>query len=125
MLRIFSTPSGFLFLLVICSFVSCQKEKIVKSENEQKSASDRTINCPLIKSTIVKTDGKLVFTNQQHFEDCIECLEQEVEDYNDVYESQYPEATAEQLDSLDDLNGFNEWLPLVQFETQKTFVSLR
>jgi rubrerythrin len=99
---------------------------VVNSEKEQKAASDRTVNCPLIKSTVVKTDGKLVFTDRQHFEDCIECLEQEVEDYNDAYEAQYPvETTAAQLDSLDDLYGFNEWQPLVQFESQKSFVSLR
>lgn len=125
MSRIFSTLSVVFSLVAICSFASCQKEKVVNSEKEQKSVSDRTANCPLIKSTIVKTDGKSVFTDRQHFEDCIECLEQEVEDYNDTYESQYPEATAEQLDSLDIVNSFNEWQPLIQFENQKSLVSLR
>jgi nitrite reductase/ring-hydroxylating ferredoxin subunit len=125
MSRIFSTLSVVFSLVALCSFASCQKEKVVNSEKEQEAASDRTVNCPLIKSNIVKTNGMLVFTDQRHFEDCIECLEQEVEDYNDTYEGQYPEATAGQLDSLDIVNGFNEWQPLVQFESQKSFVSLR
>lgn len=72
-----------------------------------------------------KANGKLVFSDRTQFENCAQCLEEEIESYNEAYENQYPTATAEELDALDEQNNFNEWYPLVQFESGKSFVSLR
>jgi hypothetical protein len=131
--------SSILFLLAIGLAVnlvqSCKKTEAEQPTNTEASQSDnshpsnivseRSFNCTLLKSDIVKQNGMLVFRDRQHYEECIQCLEKEVEDYNDAYVRRYPGATAAQLDALDDLNNFNDWEPLVQFEQEKSFTSLR
>jgi hypothetical protein len=129
MFRSVITVSTSALLLVTATFYACQKDKIVPTEQSAlQTSDDRTppvnTDCPLIKSKVKNINGQLVFEDQMHFEKCIECLEQEVEAYNAAYESQYPFASAEQLDSLDDVNGFNEWQPLVDFAAEKGFNSL-
>lgn len=42
-----------------------------------------------------------------------------------MYLQQYPEATPEELDSLDIVNSFNEWQPFIDFETIHSFSSYR
>lgn len=129
MLRFLYALVAVLLLMTIHSFFACQKEKSVLPEQESLNASERTsegsVNCPLIKSAIKNVNGQLVFADRQQFENCIQCLEQEVEAYNDAYENSYPNASAEQLDSLDEVNNFNEWQPLINFELEKGFTSLR
>lgn len=124
LLKFFTLSS---FLLV---WLSCTKE----NQNSLSSGSQLTtvkrdtlsaINCANVKNAIANVNGKLVFSSYQHFYDCIECLEQELEQYNTNYENQYPNATPEQLDVMDSINNFNQFFPLVQFEASKSFNSLR
>ena len=120
-----------IFLLTLSTFFwhSCQKDNALATKSnsllEQQSTDREGLNCTQIKNAVYKSEGMLVFTDEQHFNDCIECLEQELEAYNDAYENQYPTATAEDLDLLDSINNFNEWQPLLDFEVSKSFVSLR
>lgn len=81
--------------------------------------------CQTLKSTVYKSGEMLVFQDKNHFEKCAICLEKEYDDYNDQYEAQYPNATPEDLDSLDALNNFNEWTPFIAFETLHGFSSYR
>lgn len=108
---------------------ACQKDNAPATNSnaspEQQTTARDGLNCTQIKNAVYKSEGMLVFTDEQHFHGCIECLEQELEAYNDAYESQYPTATAEQLDVLDSINNFNEWQPLADFEASKSFTSLR
>lgn len=123
--------AGLVLVLILTAIVwdACQKENVpIDNSNvlpEQLSTPREGVNCGQVKNTVYKSDGMLVFADEQHFNDCIECLEQELEAYNDACESQYSTATAEQLDVLDSINNFNEWQPLVDFETSKSFTSLR
>ncbi|GAB4498816.1 MAG: hypothetical protein OHK0019_34790 [Saprospiraceae bacterium] len=118
-----------LFVLACFTVQSCLKESVPNGketyEKENTVAYREGLNCPQIKSSVYQSEGKLVFSDYQHFYDCIECLEQDVEVYNDAYENQYPTATAEELDILDSINNFKEWQPLADFETSKSFTSLR
>lgn len=124
-----SVSTIFLLTLAAFSWHSCQKDNVLatksNSAQEQQSGEREGLNCAQIKNAVYESEGMLVFTDEQHFHDCIECLEQELEAYNDAYEGQYPTATAEQLDFWDSLNNFNEWQPLLDFEASKSFVSLR
>lgn len=79
----------------------------------------------LEKGLVYKQGDKLVFQDIEHFEKCAICLEKDYDDYNDQYEAQYPGATAEELDLLDEINLFNEWAPYITFEQSLSFSSLR
>lgn len=123
--------AGLVLVLILTAIVwdACQKENVpIDNSNvlpDQQSTPREGVNCGQVKNAVYKSDGMLVFADEQHFNDCIECLEQELEAYNDAYESQYPTATAEQLDVFDSINNFNEWQPLIDFEVSKSFTSLR
>lgn len=123
--------TGTVLLVILAAFFwhSCQKDNAPATNSnaspEQQSTAREGLNCTQIKNAVYKSEGMLVFTDEQHFYDCIECLEQELKAYNDTYESQYPTATAEQLDVLDSINNFNEWQPLADFEASKSFISFR
>lgn len=127
----FIKSTGAVLLVVLAALFgySCQKDNAPATNSnaspEQQTTARDGLNCTQIKNAVYKSEGMLVFTDDQHFYDCIECLEQEIEAYNDAYESQYPTATTEQLDVLDSINNFNEWQPLADFETSKSFTSLR
>lgn len=81
--------------------------------------------CPAIKSSVYKSGDKLVFQDLAHLENCAICLEQDYDTYNDQYDAQYPNATAEELDALDEINNFNELAPYIAFEQGLGFSSLR
>lgn len=127
--------------MIMVTNYSCEKETHIsgKSENstivDTKSESDSEIGfrseefdytqCPSIKNSVYKSGDMLVFQDMDHFEKCAICLEYEYDLYNDQYDSQYPEATAEELDALDSINNFNQWEPFLQFENSLYFSSLR
>jgi hypothetical protein len=93
--------------------------------NASSNSFNDTTGCSTLLASITKSADWLVFPDSLSFERCAFCLEEQVEAYNDHYESQYPNATAEELDSLDEVNNFDTWGPLTQFEDDLNFNSLR
>jgi hypothetical protein len=93
--------------------------------NASSNSFNDTTGCSTLLASITKSVDWLVFPDSLSFERCAFCLEQQVEAYNDLYEAQYPNASAEELDSLDEVNNFDTWGPLTQFEDDLNFNSLR
>jgi hypothetical protein len=119
-------------------FYSCEKETSANLEAISQSSTNAlylngpsnsndidSTECVLLKNAVYKSNGMLVFQDMRHFENCAICLEQEYEAYNDAYDAQYLETTPEQLDSIDIINNFNEWMPYTNFESLHSFSSLR
>lgn len=114
------------FLIVSCEnefSESFEEELNQHLQNENKNID--STQCAIAKSTVYLEKGKLVFQDMEHFEQCAECLEQEYDTYNDNYETQYPSLNPEELDSMDLVNGFDEWTSYIQFESLFNFNSLR
>jgi hypothetical protein len=134
---------GFLTLLLSVYLFSCQKEEAltettITEKNEQvvNNSDEGTVgtreitplnyaDCPNLLGLITKTNGRLVFQDEEHFEKCAFCLEHQYDVYNDAFDALYPNATAEQLDSYADLMNFNEWGSYISFESGLGFSSLR
>jgi len=110
-------------------FQSCEKKSFNELEvthfdlggvhNKLTSCSDNDLD------SIQIVDGMLKFNSVDHFRRVLECLEYEVEAHNDSFETAYSSYTDEQMDSIADLIGFNEWQPLVDFDTRLGFYSRR
>ena len=99
------------------------------AQSTQALAEERTSeepkDCPSIKRRVLNQGNILAFQDMRHFWECSECLAEENDAYNDAYEAQYPNATAEELDELDVLNGFDHHGSYIEFENEKGFSSLR
>ncbi|MBK6901526.1 MAG: hypothetical protein IPH04_01595 [Saprospirales bacterium] len=80
---------------------------------------------PCNKRLRLQVGGMLVFKDIEHFEKCALCLEYDYDAYNDQYDGQYPNATPEELDSMDVINNFDQWTPYLEFEDDLSFSSLR
>jgi hypothetical protein len=93
--------------------------------NASSNSFNDTTGCSTLLASITKSVDWLVFPDSLSFERCAFCLEQQVEAYNDLYEAQYPNASAEELDSLDEVNNFDTWGPLTQFEDDLNHYSFR
>lgn len=59
----------------------------------------------------------LKFSTTSDYNLVLQQLETDYELFNDNYENQYPGLTDEQLDDLDEQNGFDEFTPLKEFES--------
>jgi hypothetical protein len=81
--------------------------------------------CELFFSQVRNLNGVLVFSDKQHFEDVLECLELSVDKYNDIFEAEYQDLTDEEIDIKEEEIGFNEDQPLIDFEKRFDFISLR
>ncbi len=115
---------------------SCQKESTAPVTNNAHLSDDLELaanprdgfdysKCDSLKNAVTISEGYLVFSDEQHFWDCVTCLEYDYDLYNDNYEAQYPEATPEELDSVDIVNNFDQWQPYIDFEQSLNFSSLR
>lgn len=104
---------------------SCKKEKSMNISVPTEHVRFRTDSCQAIKDSVYKSGDMLVFQDMEHFEKCALCLEYDYDAYNDQYDAQYPNATAEELDSLDIINNFDQWTPYLEFEDGLSFSSLR
>ncbi|MGH2645023.1 MAG: hypothetical protein ACRDE2_13805, partial [Chitinophagaceae bacterium] len=62
------------------------------------------------------TTGMLKFNDTGALNNVLAYLESDYETWNDNYESQYPNLTADQLDSLDTVTGFDEFKTVRDFE---------
>ena len=58
----------------------------------------------------------LKFASASDYNLVLQQLETDYESFNDNYENQYPGLTEEQLDELDEQNGFDEFTPMKEFE---------
>lgn len=123
----------FLIGIIAGAEFSCNKDRISFSPTPQnQKVGFRTdldtldyVDCPAILDSVYKSGDMLVFKNEEHFEKCALCLEMKYNTYNDQYDAQYPNATPEELDSLDLINNFDQWAPYLEFEDILGFSSLR
>nr|WP_294905874.1 hypothetical protein [uncultured Lacibacter sp.] len=66
--------------------------------------------------TFDAANNRLKFNSTTDVFTVINQLNTDYETYNDNYEAQYPNLTAEQLDDMDEQNGFDEFKPYKDFE---------
>ncbi len=66
--------------------------------------------------TFDAANNRLKFNSTTDVFTVINQLNADYETHNDNYEAQYPNLTAEQLDDMDDQNGFDEFKPYKDFE---------
>ncbi len=66
--------------------------------------------------TFDAANNRLKFNSTADVFTVINQLNADYETYNDNYEAQYPNLTAEQLDDMDEQNGFDEFKPYKDFE---------
>lgn len=82
--------------------------------------------CALLISQIQTSQtGMLSFTNMDHFNKVLVCLENRVEDYNDSFEAAHPNTTDEEIEYIIDSLGWDEDQPLIDVENTFSFNSLR
>ena len=87
---------------------------------------DETIYYAGVQITYETSSGMLKFNSAVDVNTVIEQLNTDCENYNSNYENQYPNLTADQLDSVDVINNFDEFSPIRQFEGNfSEFVSKR
>lgn len=67
----------------------------------------------------------LHFPSWDNYETLLAILEQEVEVHDDSFVNNYPNLNDDQLDDMEDLIGFNDQLPMEEFEQSHAFYSLR
>ena len=139
--QIFKLPGTVLILMFFALLVlnSCQKENLYElnssTETSPRAATTSDdggggdgggpLDCENIKKRVYNDGGMLVFQDLEHLWNCADCLEIDYQNYNDNYESQYPNATPEELDELDERNRFDHWQPFIDFESSLGFNSLR
>lgn len=73
----------------------------------------------------VACNGILVFRDLQHFFDVYECLNIAYENYNDSFEASHSSLSDSLYNELCDSLNFDEDLPLLNFESNFTYVSYR
>lgn len=113
-------------------FVSCEQtftdsiiEKELKDVNSSLDKNNSTSVCNELFNEILVEDGKLKFTDLNHYKEVLECLESQVETHNDAFETENSAMTPEQMDDYAEQIGFNEWQPLLDFESNFNFLSRR
>lgn len=65
---------------------------------------------------VTLTNGMLKVSDTAALNTILAALENDYETWNTNYENQYPNLTADQLDSVDQITGFDEFKPLEDFE---------
>jgi hypothetical protein len=70
-------------------------------------------------------NGRLVFSSGYDVEQAISYLEYKYDQYSDAFVSQYPGATDEELELLEESTGFNDNQPYIDFENAYGIYSLR
>lgn len=70
-------------------------------------------------------NGRLVFSSPEDVEQAISYLEYKYDQYSDAFVSQYPGATDEELELLEESTGFNDNQPYIDFENMYGIYSLR
>jgi len=135
--------------ILIGSFItSCSTERELESENSQKleqglSARDSRV-CEIFDGAVESSviggvkavnldngisttcdNNILIFQTLQAYGEAIIKLDQLIEDHNDAFDQQTASMTDEQADDYADETGFNENEPLLKFEDELRFCSLR
>lgn len=77
---------------------------------------DETINYAGVQITYETSSGMLKFNSVADVNTVIEQLNTDYETYNANYDNQYPNYTADQLDSMDVINNFDEFRKFKDFE---------
>ncbi|WP_276503043.1 hypothetical protein [Terrimonas pollutisoli] len=77
---------------------------------------DETIIYAGVSITYEASSGMLKFNSIANVNTVIEQLNTDYENYNTNYENQYPNLTADQLDSMDVVNNFDEFRKFRDFE---------
>ena len=76
-------------------------------------------------SRITNNNGILEFDSLAHYENCVKCLEDLMEDHLATFDSTYQSYTDEQQDSIEVAIGFSYFEPLEDFEDDLQFESRR
>ncbi len=88
-------------------------------------AQGDAVNCQNQLDAVVYNGGMLEFQNIDHFKNVLNCLENEVEAHNTTFDAQCSGLNDDQIEMLEEKLGFNEFKPLLDFESSKRFISLR
>ncbi|WP_394660350.1 hypothetical protein [uncultured Chryseobacterium sp.] len=136
-------------LVVGSLFSSCSSEREFDTEanyksNAKISAKGRESVCDFFENSTASTvipgikavnldnslatscqNNILVFPTLQDYETAIVKLDQQIEDYNDAFDQQTAGMTDEEADDYAESVGFDENQPLIDFEKDLHFCSLR
>ncbi len=121
-------------LAVLCVMAACNKEENLQpgSElppdsitqiSESEPAADRSTCDPL--DGVVLDGDMLSFESNEHVEQVLECLEQAYENHQDAFEAQYGDLSDDEMELIEEEIGFDDYLPLRDFENALGFASLR
>ncbi len=121
-------------LAVLCVMVACNKEELstateepssgkVEQIHEPESSGDRT-TCDPFAGFVV--DGDLLnFESAEAVEQVLLCLEDAYDAHQDAFEAEYGDLSDEEIELIEEEIGFDDYLPLREFENTLGFASLR
>ena len=108
-------------LALIAGLNACSKTDETLVEPPHPQLDQRTLSLP----TISVNNGILVFSDSADVMQAILYLQQEWDYHNDTFNANYTSYTDDQLDSIANALGFEEDQPLIDFEDNLSFSSLR
>ncbi len=141
-MQFFTPPPRFfksvltIILFSFCStfiFFSCEKENELVKQNELEPQTTESLSSFNQSSNLVSSrlagvtnqDGILRFEDWIHFEDVVERLKAAQENHLYSFEEIYQGLTNEELDAKEEEIGFIYYQPLINFEDELNFSSLR
>ncbi len=110
------------FTLLMMAFaiaVSCSKEEETLTNPSLKNGevdydptlwenTSFTLGCGNLINSLTVSNGKLVFTDNQHFLDLRQCLEDEQDRYLALFDATYPNRTDDEIEVIEEGVGFDE-----------------
>lgn len=123
-----------LIALVALFMISCTdeidfQESLNAEESEVKSMSSgyMGVQSIFIDNGISQNCSRnmLVFSDDEHYINVMETLETMVEDHDDIFLGQYDYLNDDDLEQVEEQLGHSELQPLIEFENQLNFCSLR
>lgn len=113
--------------MIFSVFISCEKDSLQHDANanlqEDILKKGSRQGCSI--EGISRMGDKLVFKDMEHFVATLECLELELEEHNQNFENQYAHLSDDEYNAFAENIGFNDFLPLEEFEQSLNFSSRR
>ncbi len=108
--------------------VACNKEKLSLPESESESITQNNSSneeyCNLYDGLTLDGD-MLSFTSNDHVLEVLECLQYYYDQHLDEFEDLYGDLTDEEMEIIEEEIGFDDYLPLREFENTMGLSSLR
>lgn len=107
-------------ILCIVPLLSCSRnEESIINENALSNSDNKT------SSRLAPTNEILEFKSFEHFDETVEDLYKKIEIHDDAFLKKYGHLSEDELDDVEDKLNYNDFQPVVDFEKEKNFKSLR